>query len=434
LIRVDSRDFHKLLAGHVSLPAAAVSFPALFFLSVSSWEFFLTDPSKDMESSELAQPKWWQDHWWSITISLVVALLTVFLVLNGTNTLPHYDYSRLDGVISDPNSIEGRAVQLFPDGGLASYDVTAKNTAVTNGLGLSIVSARSILGNGTAETAIPSTITVPVNSVLASTSSGLSALTAVSTNHVLIFNGSDVVWGPIVDHLPNLGAGQLFIGDASGLSQPRTVTGAISVDSSGGTALNPAVVQTSNLADLSVTAAKITPGSANQVLTSGALSTEWRDPQVGVEAVAAGSQSPSTVGVVGAFPGHEYAAQNQLTVDGRTATLEFFGTSATVASGTVSLGLNIVLAASSVPALVVVPTGNFPWKCTCTLVRLTSSTGQVSVTVTEQAAVHFGTFSVAGVDWTSTVNLEAASLATDAANLNSFVCSYSSLSLVKPPP
>ena len=324
------------------------------------------------------------------------------------------------------------AIQLQPGGGIASYDVHAKNTVVTNGLGLAAISGRSVLGNASAVTGVPSSIVLPTNSILASTRDGLTPLTAVSANHVLIFDGKDIVWGPIVDHLPNLGAGQMFIGDADGVSTARTITGSISMNPTGMTTLNTGVVTTASISDLSVSNSKIQPGNSRQVLTSGTINSEWSFPQMDVRAVPTTATGPLSILSLVPFPDHVYDLQHVLTENGQSVILQSFGVSATSNVGTVSLGMTLQKVATTDNASVVIPTGNYPWKCVCTLYRITVATGYIEVTATYQSSTSFGVFSLSGIDWSGNLVASIASSVSNAANISSLVCNYSSATVIRP--
>jgi len=65
---------------------------------------------------------------------------------------------------------------------------------------------------------------------------------------------------------PSLSSGQILIGNSSGIAQPRTVTGDITLTNTGVTTIGAGKVITAMLADQSVTASKISSGSANQYL------------------------------------------------------------------------------------------------------------------------------------------------------------------------
>ncbi len=359
---------------------------------------------------------------WILTIFLVLGYAV--LILQMTNIFPNRAYHRLEGVITEPGVVSGVAIQLASDGGLA---VDAEG-----GLGLSPVPSKSILANASADqTSPPRPLQLPTNSVLVSDQNGLAARTALLPSQVLMFDGVDIKWGdPSSVASPSLATAHVLVGSDIGVATPQRLTGDLTMDSSGVTTIVNNAVTGPKLAPGAITNDKIRAGRDRQVLTSFDGEAQWRDPEfTRMIKTGAASSSASVVTVLGA---HTFDISGLLLVNGHSVDIEVFGQCSASAT-TVAIGIMISDGNTETPYLLTLGVSSvFIWKLTGYVVRSSSTTGAVFITIVGEE-VGTSRFLILGLDWSGDVSVSVVSRA-DASETSTqaVTCFWSSATVIRP--
>jgi hypothetical protein len=356
---------------------------------------------------------------WEVVLTLVVFFLAVFLILNGTNVLPHHDLSFTTEARSEPNSVSGPAVQTAPGKGLTGYDA---------GLGLSEAPARSILLNSSLSSETPVSTQLPVNSVVVGTPAGIETIVPAVKDEMLQFDGTDIVWKIRQVELTNLADGRTLVGNALSVPEEQVLQGDITIDQLGVSVLGTGVVGGNDLSDASVSTGKIPAGAANTLLAtvSGGGSAAWLSDTFESQANVVAGVGPSATGVPETLGTHNYDVAGKLTDDGCNLRLQASG-STVAGAGTTTLAVTFQSTLGTTLVALPAVAGNYSWSLQGDLQRLTGTTGQLSVTLTRSDGVSsnssfaFSAFTVA--DWTTTatvaVSCEASSVINSVSGLES---------------
>jgi hypothetical protein len=381
------------------------------------------------------------ERWWKIFVIAILVLLFIFILLNGVNILPNRDYSRLNGPITEHNAITGQAIQLYPEGGITTKVIlTATHKDVitpTIGLCLSSIPARSLMVNSHASNSgIPSSLFLPLNSVLISSSNGLEPLTVQNPNQVLTFDGESIVWGPIVDHLPNIPAGHLFVGNSEGEAVSTAVTGDFTLSPSGMATITNNAITTNKILDGNVTVSKIIQGDVGQVLTSASSSTSiWKYPQNDLATNKNFATSGSNQNNVVVFPTHTYNLTDVMTLNGQVSEFEAFGQSIADANP-VQIGIQLVGSNVTSNYMVSVPSNNFQWKLSASVIRLPpngTNVGIVNIVLYEGTNSHCHSSEIENLNWNSNVSVNIICQTTSETTVESAItCRFSSADFMRP--
>ena len=346
------------------------------------------------------------------------------LVLNATNIYPHRNYERLNGTVTESGIISGHAIQLAEDGGL-SVDPTGA-------LQLKPISRRSILANASPDqTQTPQPFEIPDHSVVVSDTDGLVTRTASLPNEVLLFNGTNIVWGdPVNVSSATLPTGHILIGSQEGVGVPRLIRGDVEITSLGVSSLTNGAVTSSKIADASITADKISPGSDRQVLTSIGGRVAWRDPE-STRYVRTGKGASSLTETTVLDP-HSYDFINSFETEATAVELEAFG-QCTASSSSVNIGIVVSDGQNVVPYMITIAVSTtFFWKMSGYIVRASGSTGSIFLSFVGEE-VGTSRFLVLDIDWISSVSIAvAAQAALGEVSPEAVTCLWSSATLVRP--
>ena len=363
-----------------------------------------------------------EDQLWKVVLSLLVLLLTLFLILNGANVVPHRDFSWEAHARSARNSVEGVAVQIAPGAGLSQ---------TAEGLSLAAVPPTTVLCSGSAS-ALPVPLDMPSPSILVGGDQAILAVGPTQKDQMVHFDGQTVQWKIRTVELDDLDDGTTLVGSLALVPLPQLLSGDLVLDRLGVSTLSTGVVSSHSVADRSVTLPKILSGALQTILTTGAAGlVAWSQDTSTLTTNTVDGVGPGTLSSRETIGTHAYQLAGAFAVNGQEVQLSASGS--TVSGGSTSVGVD--LTTTSVASTGVVGlTGSYEWHLECSLQRLTATVGALYTTVTTVASGTteslLSVATISSVDWDASTLL--AIVGADTTKINSVTCRVSTLTRTVP--
>jgi hypothetical protein len=380
-----------------------------------------------------------------ITI-LSIVVLTIFVILNGANVFPTYDYSRLDPthIFQTPNSIDAQAIRLSGVGGLQHVEIGGDSNKTEEpifGLSLNPLPPRSLFGNASPQKeSVPEAIELPKNSILVSGDHGLQALKAEESggDQMLYFDGSTILWKAVDVDLNALPSAHIHVGNEENKAVAVKLTGALTLDSSGLSHLGRNAISEEHIVYQTIHPNKLVPGENDDILKTLGTTVVWAKPLRQSFASVVLEYQPRSLDEI-YFSDHLYPfGFDTMRTNGTSMVLQSFGTGTAVTTGSfnsVSIGgfLQIGLVWNYMTLVIPLATAiaPFDWNVNMTLVRIDSSTLLVDTLVSWGSETRHKQETHTGLNWSDELKAGFSCQVFDASHFDSVLCRYSSMHLTE---
>ena len=366
---------------------------------------------------------------WNVGTTICLISLYVFLILNDTNTLPKYDNGIFDPIVKDQKAFFPQALQLVNMGGLTHRHMGEDTDAHhTHGLSLANLKPSSIMSNTNNGHLIPKGFIIDPNSTIISLNDYLVDIPATKKGEHLIFDNTGQIRWDIDQYVLNsIQYGKTLIGNMHEEAHNTLITGDISLDSSGKTAISENAINGRQMTDSSISLNKLsdTGESDYHILTCDTNEPSWSiTNQIQLESYPIISKGPSIIGTSHTLCTH----QINLTNDGNQSKLTCRG-SVIGGTGQVELRCSISIGGNQFN-LSHFETSIFDWIIYSYIIRLTDNSGFVYFNVVTDDTTNLYSAEITGVDWneTSSTNI----ICSSNSNINNVECYLSKISTTRP--